>query len=201
MDGHTCLTSFDNTPEFIIAEIRHKIMILLIAIVYRRPNAASPEKFFETLSPFLATYKTIIITGDFNANLQKPRSPDTRILSELVKSRALSFVSRSPTHHLFHHNSQSHTTLHLFISKKSQHITSLSQSDAPFVAGHDFIELAIPFKLPGPSSRSLMKQRDEAYKKCGCSNGPVRINIFKTLDPKSLIHLTLQRINILPPVY
>ena len=130
---------FDNTPEYIITELRYKNHIPIIAVVYRRPGAASPAEFFDTLSPFLATHKNIIITGDFNADLQAPRSPDTRTLSELVKSHAHFFVSRSPTHHFHHHNRQSHTTLDLFITKKSQHITSFSQSEAPFIAGHDFI--------------------------------------------------------------
>ena len=81
---------FDNTPEFIITELRHKSHIILVAVVYRRTSAACPTLFIETLSPFLATYKSVIITGDFNADLQSPRSPDTLTLSELVKSHALS---------------------------------------------------------------------------------------------------------------
>ena len=109
---------FDNNPEYINTELRHKSHIILIAVVYRRPDAASPTDFFETLSPYLGIYKNIIITGDFNADLQSPRSPDTRNLSEIVESHALSFVSRSPTHHRFQTTHQSHTTLNLFITKK-----------------------------------------------------------------------------------
>ena len=118
---------FDNTPEYMITKLRYKSHILLIGVVYRRLNSATPTEFFETLAPFLATYKTVIITGDFNADLQKPRSPDTRSLSDLVKSHALSFVSRERTHHSFYNNRQSHTTLDLFIKKKSQHITFFCQ--------------------------------------------------------------------------
>ena len=66
---------FDNIPQYIITESRYKSYIFLIGVVYRRPNAATPIEFFETLAPYLATYKTIIITTNFNADLQKPRSP------------------------------------------------------------------------------------------------------------------------------
>ena len=124
-------------------------------IVYRRPNPATPTDFFEALAPFLAKHKNIIITGDFNADLQKLHSPDARSLSDLVKFHEFLFVSRSPIDHLFDNNHQSHTTLYLFITKKTQHSTSFSQSQAPLIAGHDFIELVIPIQAPRPPIKWL----------------------------------------------
>ena len=47
---------FDNTPEFIIAEIKKSNTKLLIACVYRRPPVLSPHALFEKLSAFLPFY-------------------------------------------------------------------------------------------------------------------------------------------------
>ena len=90
---------FNNTPEYIITELRNKSHILLIAVVYIRPNAASPTKFFETIPLFLAAHRNIIIilaistpTYDHLAHLTLAHK------SELVKSHALAFVYQKITH-------------------------------------------------------------------------------------------------------
>ena len=120
----TLLASFDpqydNTTEYVIVELRYKSDIILVAVVYRRPTTAPPIDFFDVLTPYLSNYKHVITTGDFNADLQSPQWADTRTLTRLVNTNSLVFVSRNPTHHLWH---ESHTTLNLFITRKTQTIT------------------------------------------------------------------------------
>ena len=60
-----------------------------------------------------------------------------------------------PTHHLLHENNQSHTTVDLFITPKTQSVTSFSQSESRFIAGHDFIELSIPYRIPRPPPQTI----------------------------------------------
>ena len=146
---------YDNIPEYMIAKLKHTKNNIIIAVVYRRPHAAAPFEFFEKLSNFLTSHTKIIITGDFNADLQSTQLADTRTLKDIIKTHALSFVSFAPTHHLLHENHQSHTTLDLFITRKTQSLTSFSQSESPFIAGHDFIELSIPYRTPRPPPRTI----------------------------------------------
>ena len=63
---------YDNTPEYIIVELRYESEKILIVVVYSRPTAASPMDFFDVLAPYLPNYRHVIITGDFNADLQSP---------------------------------------------------------------------------------------------------------------------------------
>lgn len=106
---------FNNTPEFLIAEMKNKNVKILCAVIYRRPEASSPLYFFEWLSAHLPHYNNVIITGDFNANLTIPNHTDSKILLNLIDSNALSVVSYEPTHHLIETNPPSHTTLDLFM--------------------------------------------------------------------------------------
>ena len=64
-----------------------KAISSLIAVVYRRPNAACPIHFFETLSSALATYKDIIITGDFNADLIQSEQKKNHSISPIFHNQ------------------------------------------------------------------------------------------------------------------
>ena len=67
---------YDNSPEFIICEIKKDQLRLLFAAVYRRPHASYPIHFFDCLSIHLANFSSVIIAGDFNMNMALPNSPD-----------------------------------------------------------------------------------------------------------------------------
>ena len=56
--------TYDNTPEFIICELRKGQIRLLFAAVYRHPHASYPIHFFDCLSNHLANFSSVIITGD-----------------------------------------------------------------------------------------------------------------------------------------
>ena len=47
----------------------------------------------------------------------------------------------------------------LFITRKTQHIISFSQSQAPFIASHDSIKLVIPFQAPCPPPKVIKFRR------------------------------------------
>ena len=106
---------FDNSPEFLIAEIAYVNVKILVAVVYRRPSGSIPHQFFEILSNIIPSYNNIIVTGDFNCNLLTPAKPETSALQNLISNLSLHIVSTYPTHHLVDRNPPSHTTLDLFI--------------------------------------------------------------------------------------
>ena len=178
------------SPEYNITEIRHKSYIILLAVVYRQRNTASPTHFFEIVSPFLETYKNVIITSDFNADL-KPRSPDTRTLSELVKSLARPRVIKSrrlqrskPEQlqlYLAGNLTINPTDINLPLILElsiAANITSIFDTLAPMATS------IIPSKYkPWVSSqlRSLMRKRDKAYKKSEGSINLEVVDIFKKL--------------------
>ena len=135
---------YDTIPEYIIVKLRYKSDIILIAVVCRRPIAASSIDFFDVLAPYLPNYKHVIITGDFTTDLQSPQRADTRTLTNLVNTHALAFVSCSPTHHLFHVGHESHTALDLFLTiYQLFYMITIS-----IHSRYDFIELTIPFRAP-----------------------------------------------------
>ena len=127
--------------EFLIAELQYTTHRVLVTVVYRRPGAALFDELFEALSTFIPHYKCLVITGDLNANVLAPRSAKTSNLMRHLKTHSLHIVSNLPTHHLLDRPIPCHTTLDLFIVNDRSLIHSFSQSDSPFIAGHDFITL------------------------------------------------------------
>ena len=73
--------TFEDKPEFLIAEIQYTTHRILVAIVYRRPGAALFDELFEALSAFIPLYKCLVITGDFNANVLALQSSETTNLN------------------------------------------------------------------------------------------------------------------------
>ena len=143
---------FENKPEYLIRELSCASINILVAVVHRRLKAAAPIEFFPVLSPMIPMVKTVIITGDFNANIAAPASPDASTLLNTIRPLGLKVVYDSPTHHAY--DSQTHTHLHtsldLFIVGRDTTVASFSQSPAPFIAGHDFIRSGINLITPKP---------------------------------------------------
>ena len=54
---------YDNTPEFIIFEIKKDQLKLLFAAIYRRPHAVYPIHFFNCLVNYLPHFTSIIISS------------------------------------------------------------------------------------------------------------------------------------------
>lgn len=156
----TSSVTFDNSPEFIIAELKREKFKMYFAVVYRRPPGRAPFHFFNTLSTYLANYNHIVVTGDFNANLSSDTldyHPTT--LKELIDLNCLKTVSLKPTCHRLTETA-THTTLDLFIVNSDIEIHSFSQSESPFIDCHDWIELIIkcpqnPNVLKTTSTRRL----------------------------------------------
>ncbi|KAJ8677505.1 hypothetical protein QAD02_013292 [Eretmocerus hayati] len=147
---HTALNSdptFDNTPEFIIAELSHGSNKISFAVVYRRPKGAYPIYFFETLSNLSPLYNDMIITGDFNADLASEK-PEAIHLRSLLAKYSLYCVPSEPTHHELSHDPPSHTWLDLFIVNDIGSVTYYDESKSPFITGHDLIELQFKFHKP-----------------------------------------------------
>ena len=121
---------YDNSPEFIICELRKDQLRLLFAAVYRRTHASYPVHFFDCLSSHLANFSSAIITGDFNMNMALPNSPDAIHLQDSIRSNSLQLVPSNPTHHQLWRGL--HTWIDLFIVKSDDRVLTYSKSDAPF---------------------------------------------------------------------
>ena len=147
---------FDNTPEYLICEIKKGQLKLLFAAIYRRPHAAYPIRFFDHISTYLPHFTSIIITGDFNINMALPSSPAATHLAHSLNSNSLYLVPSDPTHHQLWR--QSHTWIDLFIVRNASDILSYSKSDAPFIAGHDFTQLSLACTKPPPVKRSILSR-------------------------------------------
>ena len=120
--------------------------------MYKRPKAAAPIEFFQVLSPMTPMVETVIITGDFNANIAAAASPDASTLLNTTRPLGLKVVSDTPTHHAYDSqtHTHSHTTLDLFIVGRDTTVASFSQSPISFIAGHDVIRLGINLITPKP---------------------------------------------------
>ena len=100
---------------------------------------------------------TVIIAGNFNANIAAPASSDALTLLNTIRPLGLKVVSDTPTHHAYDSQTQtySHTTLDLFIVGRDTTVASFSQSLTPFIAGHDFIRLSINLVTPKPPPQTI----------------------------------------------
>ena len=144
---------FNNTPEFIIAEIKKRNTKLLVVVVYSRPSALSPYFLFKTLSTLIPLYQNIIIARDINAGLLSHFKNETTIHNSRINNHNLLIVSNEPTHHVIYSNPNtpsSHTTLGIFIVKHIQNAINFTESSSPFITGHDFIKLTLNIESPKP---------------------------------------------------
>ena len=147
---------YDNTPEFIICEIKKDQLKLLFATVYRRPHAAYPINFFNCLANYLPHFTSIIITGDLTINMAFPESPAATYLNNTISANSPSLVPSDPTHHQLWRDS--HTLIDLFIVGNLDCLQSCSKSSAPFIARHDFIEIALACNKLPPVERSIQSR-------------------------------------------
>ena len=83
-----------------------------------------------------------------------PDSPDAVHLHNSICSNSLHLIPSDPTHHQLWRGS--HTWIDLFIVKSTNRVLTYRKSDAPFIAGHDFIEISLAGIEPPPISKSVM---------------------------------------------
>ena len=81
-------------------------------------------------------------------------SPDAVHLHNSICSNSLHLVPSDPTHLQLWHGS--HTWIDLFIVKSTDRVLTYRKSDAPFIAGHDFIEISLACLEPPPITKSVM---------------------------------------------
>ena len=149
---------YDNKPEFIILDLISGGNKLLFAVVYRRPHAAYPTEFFACLTNLLPLYHNVVVTGDFNINMAKENGA-SKFLSTHINASNLHLVPSQPTHHGTYRGRPSHTWLDLFIIRGAAELISYEKSDAPFIAGHDLIELKLRFlKQPHVSKKVVTRK-------------------------------------------
>ena len=149
---------FDNKPEFIIAQLSFNDTKILFSVIYRRPTAALPTLFFNQLEQYIPQFSTIVITGDLNINMNISSYSSNFIISHLDRL-ALKLVPSPPTHHVVSDLHHSHTWIDIFFTRDNENSSTLSKTDAPFIAGHDLIELKLDISKPSNQSRTFKSRK------------------------------------------
>ena len=80
-----------------------------------------------------------------------PNIPAAVRLQDYLDSNSLYLVPSDPTHHQEWRN----TWIDLFIVKSSDSVLELTKSTAPFIAGHDFVELRLNCTMTAAVVRTI----------------------------------------------
>ena len=168
--------SFSNSPEYMILEIGCPGAVsLLFTTMYRRPKAILFHEFFNVLSRYSFAYKNIIIGGDLNWSLLSTGF-EAASLREF-SSHALSIVDSDSTFH----TSTADSWLDVFIVDCLTKVLNFYKSEAPFIAGHDLIELSYRFESPPIPTRTISRR---SYR--GSSDTAYRDVLERALDADCL---------------
>ena len=139
---------------------------LLFVSVYRRPKAILFNDFFNVFWRYSLVYKNIIIGSDHNCNLLGSGF-EAASLRESVSSYALNIVDSGPTFH----TTSADSWLDVYITDNPAKVQSFRKSEAPFIAGHDLLELSYPFESPPNPVRTVVRRsygrfNDSAFRDC-----------------------------------
>ena len=158
---------FSNSPEFLILELSCPgAQSLLFISIYRRPKAVLFNDSFNVFSRYSFAYKNIIFGGGLNYNLSGSGFEATS-LRESVSFFGLNIVDSEPTYH----TAAADSWLDVFIVDSSDKVQSFRKSEAPFIPGHDLLELSYRFEsLPNPVRtivrRNFGRFNDSAFLDC-----------------------------------
>ena len=98
------------------------------------------EDFLRDSTNVSHAYYNIIIAGDLNCKLDS-NCYESRYLREMVHSLSLHIVASEPTYH----TTLTDSWLDLYVIDNINKQASFSKSKAPFIAGHDLLELTYAF--------------------------------------------------------
>ena len=158
---------FSNSPEFSILELSFPgAQSLLFISMYRRPKAILFNDFFNVFSRYYFAYKNIIFSGDLNCN-PSGSGFEAASLRESVSCFALNIVDSDPSYHTVAADSW----LDVFIIASSDKVHSFHKSEAPFIAGHDLLEMSYRSESPPNPVRTIVRRsfgrfNDSAFLDC-----------------------------------
>ncbi|XP_071652803.1 uncharacterized protein [Temnothorax longispinosus] len=121
--------------------------------MYRRPKGKNFSRFLDALTSLIHNYKNIIISGDLNCDLLSS-SYEPNHLRDIVSQLSLNIVESHSTYH----TRSSDSWLDVFIVDSLDKVSSFRKSDAPFINGHDLIELTYLFAVQSPADRTLTRR-------------------------------------------
>ena len=99
---------------------------LLFGLIYRPPRVEHPKSFFDAIRHYLPSYKHLVITGDFNANMNVS-DHFSKPIYDFINSNSLFLVPSESTCH----KSVNGTWLDLFITTCKEAVLEYSKSDSP----------------------------------------------------------------------
>lgn len=132
----------DKHPEYIFVEIsgtsRDKAVV---GVVYKPPNTSHLDDLEDELEAITASYRNIIVLGDFNSDLSKNFYGDQ--LRSLCEGFNLKIVEYHSTHHL----ENSDSWLDVCIVDDQEKVLDSEQSLQPFLSSHELISLTYNYKV------------------------------------------------------
>ena len=132
-------SNYSNKPEILLVEVGTVNGKILIGVIYRPPNHGNLTDIEEALGAYSSNDDHIIVTGDFNCNVQSDTS-DVRLIKTIFDIFELNILETQPTCHVKRGNIDSHTTLDLLITRKDK-VTNYGQIATPYISIHDFMYL------------------------------------------------------------
>lgn len=132
-------SQFSNSPEYLLLEVRPPhCETVLFTSMYRRPKAKLFSDFSDSFSKFSCNFKNIIIIGDLNCNMLT-NNFEAQSLRDFIFTRALFLVPSEATYH----TSYCDSWLDVAILDSEEKLSSFKKTSAPFIAGHDAIEICL----------------------------------------------------------
>ncbi|XP_044591960.1 uncharacterized protein LOC123270092 [Cotesia glomerata] len=141
----------DKHPEYLFVEVSGSSKErILVGFVYKPPNTGHLDDLEDDLEAAVATYRNIIIMGDFNSDLSSRNFYGDQ-LRRLCVSFNLNIVPYETTHHL----QNSDTWLNVCVVDDAAKILSTEQSAQPFLSDHDLISIEYNYKVEQQKLRSF----------------------------------------------
>ncbi|XP_044596302.1 uncharacterized protein LOC123273112 [Cotesia glomerata] len=141
----------DKHPEYLFIEVcgssKERIVI---GVVYKPPNTGHLDDLEEDLETLVATYRNMIIMGDFNSDLSCSNFNGDQ-LRRLCVGFNLHIIPYQVTHHL----ENSDTWIDVCIVNNAAMVLSSEQSAQPFLFDHDLISVTCNYKVEQQRLRSF----------------------------------------------
>ena len=130
-------------PEYLLAEIVLEKKKILLGVVYRPPKIGRLNDIDEVIASTRHKYDHIIITGDFNANLNANNN-DSILLRNIFEANNLTILPLKPTHNILN----SSTWIDVMATNNPEKVKAHGQFPAPGISHHDILFLSYSLRVP-----------------------------------------------------
>lgn len=138
-------------PEYMFLDTSINGTHVLVAVCYRAPNLGFMVEFEHALVELMASYRHVIVMGDFNSDLLGPDTHDKTFLTSMFHSCHLTILPLLATHH----TATADTWLDVMAVADSDHVVYHDQHPAPGLSKHDLIFCAYGMLTPKSNAKFI----------------------------------------------